>query len=121
MFAIGSTYTRDEIHALIGGGKRASLLQSGGDVVGICYVGEMNPGAPRSILVNRGARQERAAAQLAARASPVPVFVRRRPGAWEHLGGFRAERFVASAEGEAQAFEGSAREGVAGVLVMSPA
>lgn len=95
MFEIGKAYTRDEIHARIGGNRRACLLQSKGGVVGICYLPEMNPQAPRAIVVGHSASREKAAQQLAAQEAPVPVFARKAANAYEHLGNFRGESYAA--------------------------
>jgi hypothetical protein len=121
MFAIGSTYTRDEINSQIGGGRRACLLQSRGTVVGVCYVDAMNPQAPRALLVSRGPQKERAAQLLAKQESPVPVFVKRRSNAWEHLGNYKARRYIAARKQRARYAKGSGRKDVVGVLLLAPA
>jgi hypothetical protein len=121
MFEIGSSYTRSEIRQKIGGGTRSCLLESKGAVVGVCFVDKLNPQAPRAILVGRGPQKERAAQMLAAQATAVPVFVKRRSNAWEHLGNFKGEGYIASAEERARYVEGSGREDVAGVLLLAPA
>jgi hypothetical protein len=121
MFAIGSTYTRDQINAQIGGGRRACLLQSNGSVVGVCFIGAMNPQAPRALLIGRGTQKEKAAQQLAAQEAAVPVFRKQRSNAWEYLGNFRGRGYVASREKRARYVKGSGRKDVAGVLLLAPA
>lgn len=94
MFDIGSSYSRKDIHAQVGGGLRASLLTSRGNVVGICFIPERNPQAPRVILVGPGKQSEKAAQMLVAQASAVPVFAKRKASAYEHLGVFKGESYA---------------------------
>ena len=95
MFEIGSTYTRKEINAQLGGSTRACLLQSKGSVVGICYVPQMNPQAPRAIVVGHSPQKEKAAQQLAGQPTAVPVFAKKAANVYEHLGSFKGESYAA--------------------------
>ena len=93
MFQIGSTYSRNDIHAQVGGGMRSCLLTSKGNVVGICFIPEKNPQAPRVIMVGPGRHSEKAAQLLVTQAAAVPVFAKKEPKAYEHLGSFRGEGY----------------------------
>lgn len=95
MFQVGQTYSRKEINASIGGGMRACLLTSRGAVVGICFIPELNPQGPREILVGAGPQKERVAQLLVTQAAPVPVFAKKAPGAYEHLGSFKGAGYDA--------------------------
>lgn len=95
MFQVGQTYSRVQINAAIGGGTRACLLTSRGAVVGICFTPEFNPQGPREIVVGAGAQKERIAQQLVAQAAPVPVFAKKGPGAYEHVGSFKGAGYDA--------------------------
>lgn len=46
MFERQKTYTREQIHAALGGNPRAYLPVKGGRVVAGCFKTDLNPGAP---------------------------------------------------------------------------
>jgi len=87
-FEVGCTYTRDEIHARVGGSKRACLPTREGAVVAACLLKSFNPDAPRVVLCGSGARNGPAGALLAAQAGPVPFFTRIDAGRWFYEGRF---------------------------------
>ena len=65
MFNIGHEYTRDEIHAQVGGSKHSYLPTRNGEVVAACLTKELNPRAPQVILCGNGERIAPAGATLA--------------------------------------------------------
>ena len=87
-FTIGSTYSRDEIHAQLGGSKRACLPTREGAVVAACLLKSFNPDAPRVVLCGSGVRNGPAGAMLAAQATPIPFFTRIDTGRWLYEGRF---------------------------------
>lgn len=89
MFQIGSSYTRDEIHAQLGGSKQAYIPTVSGNPVAICVRPDLNPRAPAEVLCGTGPAITRAGAALAAMRLPVPVFLKRSAGRWEYMGMYR--------------------------------
>ena len=87
-FTVGSTYSRDEIHARLGGSKRACLPTRDGAVVAACLLKSFNPDAPRVVLCGAGTRNGPAGAMLAAQAEPIPFFTRIATGRWFYEGRF---------------------------------
>jgi len=89
MFAVGSTYTRDEIHAALGGSKRACIPTLNGMVLSVCVTPELNPRAPREILCGVGPVMAKTGEMLARASNRVPVFVKRRVNTWEYMGAYQ--------------------------------
>jgi hypothetical protein len=85
-FERGKTYTREEIHAALGGSRRAALPTRGGRVVCLCLTRGRNPRAPVEVVVGPGGRQAQLAREFAASGAAVPVFVRAPRGGWEFAG-----------------------------------
>ena len=90
MFSIGRDYTRDEIHAKVGGSKQSYLPTKNGAVVAACLTRVLNPQAPRVILCGRGAIIEPTGELLAQQLSAIPVFLKRDVNRWEYQGLFKA-------------------------------
>jgi hypothetical protein len=89
-FERGRAYTRVEIHAVLGGSRRAALPTKAGRVVCACLTRERNPRAPEEIVIGGNERSARLARELAASGAAVPVFVRQSRGEW----GYEGERRV---------------------------
>lgn len=89
-FERGRAYTRGEIHAVLGGSRRAALPTRAGRVVCACLTRERNPRAPEEIVIGGNDRSARLARELAASGAAVPIFVRLRRGGW----GYQGERRV---------------------------
>lgn len=90
MFSIGRDYTRNEIHAKVGGSKQSYLPTKNGAVVAACLTLMLNPQAPRVILCGRGTRIEPAGELLAEQPNAIPVFLKRDVNRWEYQGPFKA-------------------------------
>jgi hypothetical protein len=90
MFKTGTAYTRDEIHAAVGGSKQWYIPTVNGAVVAVCVTPELNPRAPQELLCGRGPVIAKTAATLAATTYKVPVFMKRGVNQWEYAGLFRA-------------------------------
>jgi len=88
-FKTGSDYTRDEIHATLGGSTQSYLPTVGGRVVAVCVTPELNPRAPRVILCGQGPRRVAAGAALAKQTEPLPVFLKRAVNSWQFQGTMR--------------------------------
>src|SRR5262245_56942382 len=88
MFDLGESYTREQIHAFLGGGLQTYLPHVGGRVVAACLRLDTNPDAPNIILPGTGKGIEYAAQLLVSQRFPVPIFVKRGTGRWEYVGEF---------------------------------
>jgi hypothetical protein len=92
----GETYTRDQIHASLGGEKVTYLPQKGGKIVCGCFSTDSNPEAPLVILVGGSQEDEDAnvilkkANLLLGQGDPIPVFLKRAPNEWLFDGYYRA-------------------------------
>ncbi len=86
MFEEGVSYTREDIHAQVGGSVRSYLPHVGGRVVAACLRLDTNPDAPSVILAGTGEGIEYAAELLVTRGTPVPAFIKRGTGEWEYVG-----------------------------------
>lgn len=88
MFMLCREYTRDEIHARVGGSKQSYLPTKAGIVVAACLTKELNPGAPQVILCGQGERITPAGEVLSRQHLAIPVFVKRAVKRWEFQGRF---------------------------------
>ena len=90
MFKIGTTYTRDEIHAAVGGSKQAYIPTLNGAVTAVCVKTDLNPRAPRELLCGVGPVIAKTGAMLASSSHKVPVFIKKEVNQWEYVGLYRA-------------------------------
>jgi len=93
VFERGRAYTRGEIHAALGGSRRAAFPTKAGRVVCLCLTRERNPRAPEEVVIGGNERSARLARELAASGAAVPVFVRA-GGGWEYAGARRVRALV---------------------------
>ncbi|HEY6000262.1 MAG TPA: hypothetical protein VI078_13315 [bacterium] len=93
-FEKGRAYTRGQIHAAVGGNRRAALPTRGGRVVCLCLTRARNPRAPEEVVIGPGAGQARVAREFAASGAAVPVFVRAPRGGWEYAGERRVRALI---------------------------
>lgn len=85
----GKSYTRDDIHTLLGGGKQEYLPHVDGRVVCACLKKSMNPGIPDKILVGDGVNVIRWARVFGEQRHFVPVFLKRESNEWVYVGNYR--------------------------------
>jgi hypothetical protein len=110
-------YTRTEIRGLVGGGGVMEYLPSrGNEILAGCFRTELNPEAPRIVLVGKGPRIERAAELLVEQGNPVPVFLKRSVNEWEYVGHWRAIKLDKDSDTIAKHSPNTTR--VSGVLFM---
>jgi hypothetical protein len=93
-FEKGESYTRRQIHEVLGGSTRAALPTRGGKVVCACLTREKNPRAPDAMVVTGAARAVRLARVFADSGAAVPVFIRGQRGGWEYAGDRRVRAVV---------------------------
>lgn len=120
MFELGTTYTREEIHAQVRGNLRSYLPHVGGRVVAACLRLDMNPDAPCVILVGDGEGIEHAADLLKNQRESVPTFLKRGAGEWEYVGEFVAHRYSHDPEEIAAQALRSGRSNITLVIHMMP-
>jgi hypothetical protein len=94
LFEKGRLYTRAQIHAALGGSRRAALPTKGGKVVCLCLTRERNPRAPAEMVLGGHERSVRLARDLAGSGAAVPAFVRAPGGGWGYAGERRVRAVV---------------------------
>jgi hypothetical protein len=87
-FRLGATYTRDYIHAAVGGSKRSAIPTLDGRVVALCIRTDLNLKAPGEFLCGAGPIMAKAGNLLASTTSKMPVFMKRKVNQWEYRGLF---------------------------------
>ena len=91
----GHSYTRDDIHAALGGSRQTFLPSKNREVVAACLRMDLNPGAPNIMLPGHGQEKQRAADWLSTHPSHVfPVFLKRATNQWEYIGRYCCERWT---------------------------
>ena len=96
MLTTGRDYTRDEIHAYLGGSKQSYLPSKDGEVVAACLTKKLNPQAPEVILCGVGKLIIQAGEALAKQRTSIPVFIKREVNRWEYRGHYRVARSLIS-------------------------
>ena len=118
MLKVGSLYSRDEIHAELGGGVQDYLPHRDGKVVCGCFTPDLNPDAPDVILAGDGPEIIRWARVFAAQRLFVPVFMKVRTNEWEYVGRFRVAHFTEDSRVLERFRDRSGRDDVSGVLIL---
>jgi hypothetical protein len=119
--SLGSSYTREQINAMLGGGVQAFLPTKNGRVVCGCFKLDLNPDAPKEVLVGEGPQRVRSAEIAVLQRTPFPIFLKRDVDEWEYVGDYRAVRYLDRGHKLLEAEERSKREGIAGILYMEVA
>lgn len=91
-FELGKSYTRREIHNVLGGSVQAFLPDKGGRVVCACLTRRLNPDVPNVILVGGGPDIYRRGRMLANQGGTIPVFLKNASDDWRYAGEFEVER-----------------------------
>ena len=91
MFKVGNPYTRNEIHAKLGGSKVSCLPTQGGKIVAACLSQKFSPAAPHVVLCGQGRRTSDVSKLLTTQTGELPVFIKRAASRWEFRGNFRVE------------------------------
>src|SRR5947209_4452087 len=98
LFILGESYTRHQIHAVVGGDTQSYLPQKDGKIVCGCFKTDSNPEAPLVILVGGYDPEEhtnlilKKAKLLAGQEGAIPVFLKQASNAWVFDGYYRASR-----------------------------
>jgi len=91
MFDLNKDYSREDIHAAVGGNKEAFLPGYRGKIVAACLRPELNPKAPEYIVCNSGAAARAAGHMLSRQRDPIPVFIRQSTNRYRYVGQFAVE------------------------------
>ncbi|PLS85521.1 MAG: hypothetical protein CYG60_12120 [Actinobacteria bacterium] len=119
MLAEGKHYTRNEIHAVHGGGIQGYLPHKDGRVVAGCFGLKNNPEAPEVVLVGSGPQTMRWAEVLCGQEGPIPVFLKRRINEWEYVGEYEVDDWTEDPGRLAQYCQRSGRSGLTRVFFLS--
>ena len=117
---LGCTYTREQIHAILGGGVQSFLPTKNGRVICGCFRLDLNPDAPREILVGVGEQRVRNAQTLKLQGTSVPVFTKKVAEDWEYVGHFKATRYLEKNHPLLADEPRTKREDIAGILYLEP-
>jgi len=124
VFEEGKLYTRSEISSLVGGNPQQFLPMRGGRVVCGCFRRDLNPDAPRKVLVGLGPQRERSARYAVDQGSALPIFVKEEEEAdnrsWEYVGRYCATRYQTDGPELQRAAADAGREPIAGILHLVP-
>jgi hypothetical protein len=108
-FERGATYTRDQIHAAVGGSKRSAIPTLNGRVVAVCIRTDLNAKAPEEFLCGVGPVRVKAGNLLASTLGKVPVFTKTNVNQWAYKGLFRVAASHRSGPGFDAMVAGSGR------------
>lgn len=121
-FVVGREYTRDDVHAALGGSKVSCLPTKDGLIVAACLSRSFSPAAPQVVLCGQGLRTGPLSEQLTRQRGAIPIFVKRGANRWGYEGRFRVAESLASGARFARFIEGSGRteKSVSFVVVFEP-
>lgn len=86
------SYSRAEIHEMVGGSVVDYLPTVNGRVVAGCFRRDTNPNAPAIVLPGNGPRIMKTADLFASSRTTVPVFIKQQVGRWQYVGDYRVAR-----------------------------
>ena len=118
-FRVGRSYTRQQIHKVIGGTRVGYLPHVGGRVVCGAFDPRLNPRAPEVVLVGAGPKVRSLAETVYRQGRPIPVFVKVAPRHWEYAGDFQPSRLLRDASSISRYASGSGRTNVTSVLMFT--
>ena len=118
MLQVGKSYTRGEIHRILGGGVMDFLPHQDGQVVCGCFKKETNPNAPDIVLPGRGSGIQHWAEVFRAQTNPIPVFIKRVVNEWEYVGDYRVDRWTDEQSEIAKYSAGTNRNDITSVLFL---
>jgi len=92
MFTLGCEYTRDEIHAQLGGSTVSCLPTRNGVIVAACLSKKFSPQAPEIVLCGQGARTGPVSELFSRQRIAIPVFIKNASSRWQYRGQFLVAR-----------------------------
>ncbi|MYM68327.1 hypothetical protein GTP45_16035 [Pseudoduganella sp. FT55W] len=91
MFELNKEYSRENIHAVVGGNKESFLPARQGKIVAACLRAELNPLAPEYIVCNSGSAARAAGSTLARQTEAIPVFLRQDSDRYRFIGNYAVQ------------------------------
>jgi hypothetical protein len=120
-FRLNQTYSRAEIHNLLGGGGIQEYLPSKeGRIVAGCFVPDLNPHAPERVYVGSGPRIISQAKLAVLQKRPIPCFLKRATKEHVYVGIYRAVRMDLLPESIRLAEAETGRNEISGILHFEP-
>jgi hypothetical protein len=119
---LGTSYTRRQIHNMLGGELDTYLPQRDGRIVCGCFVPTYgaNPQAPHEILVGNAPKVIEKARILRRQSDPVPVFLKRDINAWQYVGTYRLKEASEAISVLRRKEQEAGREALVMVLYLEP-
>lgn len=96
VFEVGKTYTRHQIHIVLGGEIQSYLPQRGGRIVCGCFKPSLDPEAPCEVMVGDAPKVKEKAERLSQQGGTIPVFLKIDSRRWEYRGHFRVKEYSTS-------------------------
>jgi hypothetical protein len=118
-FEVNQSYTRSEIHDLLGGSLQSYLPTINGVVVAGCFRRDTNPDAPEVVLPGNGPIIKSTAKSFAMSGRAVPVFIKQRIGDWRFVGIWQVSKLSCDFAEVKYHMERSGRSDVSCVLHLS--
>jgi hypothetical protein len=106
-FTLGRKYSRKVISSVLGGSEIEYLPTENNRVVCGCFTLRHNPEAPDIIIPGTGPIIEQEAILFCDQNYAVPIFIKRRPKAWEYVGDYKVVRFSTDPAEIAAHYKGS--------------
>jgi hypothetical protein len=94
---VGNLYDMEQQHEMHGGAIQQCAPTKDGDVTLLRLTPEHNPDAPYIADWETSSNVKVRQIQEQTQQKPLPVYVRRRPNEWEHMGQFRVARVATDA------------------------
>lgn len=101
-------------------GKEISYLRAGNnsEIVSAALKPNLNPDAPKIILVGKGEKIESKAKKLCKQTTPISVYIKRGIHKWEYCGEFVVERFTESEDEIRQHAQRSKRDDIVRIIYL---
>lgn len=121
MFVIGQTYSRAELHALLGGGSMQSYLPSkNGVVLAGCFGQRLNPKAPDEVYVGSGPKIISGAERAVQQKRSIPCFLKDGSKAFRYVGHYQPVHIDRHPESIRRAEAVTGRNEIWGILHLRP-
>ena len=91
-FEKGKSYTRHDISGKVRGGTQDCLPHFNNEVVAVCIRQDLNPSAPKIMLVGKGRDKIKYSDILCGQTNSVPIFLKRGVNDWQFQGYFKTAK-----------------------------
>ncbi len=90
---LNKTYTREEIHEMLGGDMQSYLPHKDGKVVCGCFRLDTNPDAPNVVLVGDGDNIYAYSQVFCEQKHHIPIFIKEDFNCWRYVGDYRVRKW----------------------------